>query len=458
MADINQYKIIKELYTGEQLTVYQVEDSKDGKTGILRLIHQLPLRNAWETMYREYEAEITHYKHLPAVKTHDVWALKPFVVLEADEGDFLEKEQILTGKQIDQFVDAVAHLHKHKLYHGKITRFNIWIKENGDITLYGAGERTVFQPDRKVTFQDDLKQVISILKNHSSIPESYFEERSFKSIEELQDWVLRKLAIPKPGLVDLGESSKTVFGVPKNEVHKVEEPKLIASEPTIAHPIEKRKSGSLIIGVVVAAMILGFIFSISSLKGGSERASNTSKERKQETVDVKNKQQANAPEVKKEEVDLGQFAPLFSGWDLIKYTSIKLAGHDYTLVAAAQKQDDSSGIVKVSVLSKAKNGKWTKVGESDEYKGNSSETKSYIDSFLTITSENGQMGLLVFGLPSGLDISEVIAITVQANGTVKQIWSEYGKIEQNKNVINVTGIEKVELYFKNNKFTFEKTK
>ncbi|MFP5105504.1 hypothetical protein ACSU6B_01840 [Neobacillus sp. C211] len=450
MADINQFKIIKELYTGEQLTVYQVEDPKDGESGILRLIHQLPLRDEWNQFYHEYEAKITNYKHLPAVKVLDVWDRKPFVVMEGNEGNFLEKEQMLTGKQIDQFVDAVVYLHKHGILHGKINRFNIWIKENGEIILYGAGERTVFQPDRKITIQDDLKQVLSVLKNHSSLAESHFEGISFDHIEELQGWILRKLAIPKPGLVNLGESSKTVFESAIQEKNKREEPEFVTPAPS--PPKEKRKSVSLFIGVAVAAILIIVIFSINFLKGGAEKTSNQASESKQETAVEKDNPKVKAVE-KKGQVDLSQFSQVVSGWDPIKHASIKVAGHEYTLVAAAQKQDDSSGKVKVFILSQGK-----KVGESHEYNGNSSETKSYIDSLLTITAENGQTGLLVFELPddSGL-ISEVIALTVQANGSAKQVWSDYGtEVKQSKDVISVTGTELSNLSLKNNKFTLEK--
>ncbi|QIZ10652.1 protein kinase family protein [Priestia megaterium] len=451
MADINQFKIIKELYTGEQLTVYRVEDPKDGESGILRLIHQLPLRDEWNQLYHEYEAKITNYKHLPAVKVLDVWDdNKPFVLMEGKEGNFLEKEQMLTGKQIDQFVDAVVYLHKHRILHGKINRFNIWIKENGEITLYGAGERTVFQPDRKITIQDDLKQVLSILKNHSSLAESHFEGISFDHIEELQGWILRKLAIPKPGLVNLGESSKTVFESAIHEKNKREEPELVTPAP--APPKEKRKSGSLFIGVAAAVLLIIIIFSINFLKGGAEKTSIQASESKQETAVEKDNPKVKAVE-KKDQIDLSQFTQVVSGWDPIEHASIKLAGNEYTLVAAAQKHDDSSGKVKVFVLSQGK-----KVGESPEYNGNSSETKSYIDSFLTITADNGQTGLLVFELPddSGL-ISEVIALTVQANGSTKQVWSDYGtEVKQSKDVISVTGTELSNLSLKNNKFTLEK--
>jgi hypothetical protein len=450
MADINQFKIIKELYTGEQLTVYQVEDPKDGESGILRLIHQLPLRDEWNQLYHEYEAKINNYKHLPAVKVLDVWDDKPFVVMEGNEGNFLEKEQMLTGKQIDQFVDAVVYLHKHGILHGKINRFNIWIKENGEITLYGAGERTVLQPDRKITIQDDLKQVLSILKNHSSLAEAHFEGISFDHIEELQGWILRKLAIPKPGLVNLGESSKTVFESAIHEKNKWEEPELVTPAP--APPKEKQKSGSLFIGVAAAALLIIVIFSINFLKGGAEKTSIQASESKQETAVEKDNPKVKAVE-KKDQVDLSQFSQVISGWDPIKHASIKVAGHEYTLVAAAQKQDDSSGKVKVFVLSQGK-----KVGESPEYNGNSSETKSYIDSLLTITAKNGQTGLLVFELPddSGL-ISEVIALTIQANGSAKQVWSDYGtEVKQSKDVISVTGTELSNLSLKNNKFTLEK--
>ncbi|MEH7374678.1 hypothetical protein [Neobacillus drentensis] len=452
MADINQFRIIKELYTGEQLTVYQVEDPKNGEPGILRLIHQLPLRDQWNQLYREYEAKITYYKQLPAVKVLDVWDRKPFVVLEGNEGDFLEKEQMLTGKQIDQFVDAVVYLHKHEILHGKINRFNIWIKENGEIILYGAGERAVFQPDRKITIQDDLKQVLSILKNHSSLAESHCEGISFDHIEELQGWILRKLAIPKPGLVNLGESSTTVFGVPNKEVIEREEPKRIVPEISPAPPKEKRKSGALFIGVAVAVLLIIVIFSINFLKGGAEKTSIQASEGKQETAVEKDKPKEKAAE-KKDQVDLSQFTQVVPSWEPIKHASIKLAGHEYTLVAAAQKQDDSSGKVKVFVLSQGK-----KVGESPEYKGsNSPEPTSYIDSFLTVTSENGQKGLLVFGLPGGLGISEVIALEVQASGSAKQVWSDYGtEVKQSKDVISVTGTELSNLSLKNNKFTLEK--
>ncbi|MBT2698241.1 hypothetical protein J7E79_12530 [Bacillus sp. ISL-40] len=450
MADINQFKIIKELYTGEQLTVYQVEDPKDGESGILRLIHQLPLRDEWNQLYREYEAKITNYKHLPTVKVLDVWERKPFVVMEGNEGNFLEKEQMLTGKQIDQFVDAVVYLHKHGILHGKINRFNIWIKENGEIILYGAGERTVFQPDSKITIQDDLKQVLSILKNHSSLAESHFEGISFENIEELQGWILRKLAIPKPGLVNLGESSKTVFESAIHEKNNREEPELVTPAPV--PPKEKRKSGSLFIGIAVAVLLIIVIFSINFLKGGAEKNSIQASESKQETAVEKDIPKVKAVE-KKDQVDLSQFTQVVSGWDPIKHASIKVAGHEYTLVAAAQKQDDSSGKVKVFVLSQGK-----KVGESPEYKGsNSPEPASYIDSFLTTTSENGQKGLLVFGLPGGLGISEVIALEVQASGSTKQVWSDYGtEVKQSKDVISVTGTELSNLSLENNKFTLVK--
>ncbi|MEH7481736.1 hypothetical protein V7157_11775 [Neobacillus drentensis] len=450
MADINQFRIIKELYTGEQLTVYQVEGPKNGEPGILRLIHQLPLRDQWNQLYREYEAKITNYKHLPAVKVLDVSDRKPFVVMEGNEGDFLEKEQMLTGKQIDQFIDAVVHLHQHGIHHGKINRFNIWIKENGEITLYGAGERTVFQPERKITIQDDLKQVLSILKNHSSLAESHFEGISFDNIEELQGWILRKLAIPKPGLVNLGESSKTVFESAIHGKNKREEPELVTPAP--APPKEKRKSGSLFIGVAVAVLLIIVILSINFLKGGAEKNSNQASESKQETAVEKDNPKVKAVE-KKDQVDLSQFTQVVPSWEPIKHASIKLAGHEYTLVAAAQKQDDSSGRVKVFVLSQGK-----KVGESPEYKGsNSPEPTSYIDSFLTDTSENGQKGLLVFGLPGGLGISEVIALEVQASGSAKQVWSDYGtEVKQSKDVISVSGTEMSNLSLKNNKFTLEK--
>ena len=149
-------------------------------------------------------------------------------------------------------------------------------------------------------------------------------------------------------------------------------------------------------------------------------------------------------------MDISQFAPLFSGWEIIKHTSINLAGANYTLVATAQKRDESSGGVKVSVLSQGQNAEWSKVWESPEYESLLSEPDTYVKNFLTLTSNDGKAALLVYDLPDNeaLGIARIKAVTLQANGSAEEAWSGYGtNIEKKDNEIHVTdmGLKKLSI-------------
>jgi hypothetical protein len=67
--------------------------------------------------------------------------------------------------------------------------------------------------------------------------------------------------------------------------------------------------------------------------------------------------------------------------------------------------------------------------------------------------------LLVFDLPDGgsLGISEIIALTVQANGSAQEVWNEFGyKIEARENEIHVTDMDGVKkLSIQNGSFAVE---
>ncbi|MEH7094813.1 hypothetical protein [Neobacillus vireti] len=455
MANIKQYEIIKDIQTGGDLTVHFVENKETTETGILRLMNYVEYRDSWNELYRKYGTTITNYKYLPALKQIDILDDKPFVVMEGIEGSLLEKGQILIGRQIDQLIEAIVHLHHHKIYFGKITRFNIWIKESGDIRLYGAGERSVFHPEKKMTIQEEIKSVLTILKNHSEIPADYFDGLSFDSIEELKEWVLSRLAIPKPGLVDNGESSKTVFG---EQVKESQEEENVAA-PIPASGITKvvQNSGTLKKWFVGTAILM-IILTLGWMWGGSKESSKEISKTDKKAVAVVTDKAADKKDPLNKKAHLSQFAPLFSGWVIIKQAPIKLSGTEYTLIATAQKRDESSGAVKIEVMSKGKTGEWTNVWESPEYKSSLTEIDSYIDSFFTITSNDGLLALLVFNLPDdgALGISEVKAISIQPNGSAKEEWSGYGKgVEQKNNVINVKGVPETKLSIINGKFTQE---
>jgi len=460
MAEIFGYQIIRDIQTGEHLTVYLVEDSVHGGTAILRLMNQPGYRETWNELYHRYKLKVKSHKYLPALKKIDSVDDMTYVVLEGSEGNLLEASQALTGRQIDQFVEAVLHLHQNQILLGKITRFNIWIRENGDISLYGAGERAVFIPESKGTLEDDLKHVLMIIKNHSSIPKSHFEGLSFESIGELQEWVLSKLAIPKPGLVDKGISSKTIFGIPDK---KLEEPR--ESLPADSSPlptVNRKKKRSYLFLLSVAALLLVVIFFSNRIISGSEQASKKVIKTKQTEdtaiIEEKKKDQPKNKDEGVNEVDLTHFAHLFPDRVIIQESTINLVGADYVLVATAQKRDEVSGTAKVSILSEDQTSGWKKVWESPEYESLLMEPETYVESFLTLTSTDGNNALLIFNLPGNesLGISEIKAFTIQANGSAEEVWNGFGYgIEEKDNKVYVTDLGLKELSITTGSFTLK---
>lgn len=461
MADIKHYQIIRELYNGEHVNVYFVKNKENGETGILRLMNGSENHEDWKKLYRHYGIHITKNKSLPSLKWNDVWEDRPFVVLDGAEGNLLEIGQVLTGRQIDLLLEAVIHLHQQNILFGKLTRFNIWIKVTGDLALYGAGERTIFYPERKMSIEDDVKQVLAFIKNYSEIPDHHFDGLSFETASQLQEWVLAQLAIPKPGLVDMGETSKTVFAEPEPKTAEVPriEKRAFPSSPT--SPKVKQKKGSLVkwLGGAVMAALLGFI-AIGMMQGDAEQ---TGKEEKQQQLPTEVKSENTNGAVQEQvpannTADLSKAAPLFSGWEFIKQVSTKLGNTEYTIVAASQKRDEYSGVVKIAVLSVTPKGEWQKLWESPEYESYLSEQEYYVQSFLTVASKDAQKALLVFDLPDGgsMGISEVKAITIQVNGNAEEVWSGYGfSLNQENDAIVVKEMGVKKLSIADGKFTLE---
>ena len=100
MANINGYRILQEIQTGEHLTVYLVEDLVHGGTAILRLTNQPVYREAWNELYRNYDRNVKNHKYLPALKKLDTLDDRSLSVMEGSEGNLLESGQTLTSRQI----------------------------------------------------------------------------------------------------------------------------------------------------------------------------------------------------------------------------------------------------------------------------------------------------------------------------------------------------------------------
>ncbi|MFJ5718220.1 hypothetical protein [Neobacillus sp. NPDC093127] len=464
MADIKDYKIIKEVSTSNHLIVYLVENKENHQTAMVRLINHQEHRDAWKELYRYYGRTITNTKYLPALKRIDILADCTFAVLDGSAGNLLESGQILSSTQIDQFLEALVHVHHNGILFGKITRFNIWIRENGNLTIYGSGERAVLYPDSRPTIQADIKQAIQMLKAHSDIDASYFNRHSFETMEELQEWVLAKLAIPKPGIVAKGETAQTIFPeTSKKERTSGEQNEkvlVIAPAPKQSeqpkHPLARKGFIAALLIIVIAGVV-----AFSLISGGDKpsllKANQSSQTRKStpdgpKTVETEKDNQTVSAQEKE------PFTALFPDWEIVKQAAIKVTGMDYIIIGTAKSREDSQGVVKVSVLSKVKSGDWTKVWESTEYKGHASEPKGYIDSFITIPSKEAEAALIVLGLPDGsIGISEVIALTLDGTGRMEQVWNDYGtKIEQTNNVVSVQGVGLTKLSLQNGKFALEK--
>jgi hypothetical protein len=66
---------------------------------------------------------------------------------------------------------------------------NIWVGEDGTITLYGAGEHAAINQSERPTVKDDLQQLAAIIESNSAIKTASPVSIDFTTIGEIQDWL-----------------------------------------------------------------------------------------------------------------------------------------------------------------------------------------------------------------------------------------------------------------------------
>jgi hypothetical protein len=485
LENITQYKIIRELGKSEHVTSYLVEDEGKGYKGILRIIQQIELKDAWFDVYEEYGSKVTNYKYLPKCINIDSCPINgTFSVLLENDGDFLKEHQPLENKQINQLIDALWHLHKKEFIHGNMIKENIWVKENGDLTLYGAGEYKVFTSGHHVTIEDDIRQLLSLIANHTVLSSTFNLEEENLSLDNVRNWVQEKFSEPIPSveeekeIVEENEEKPGLIEKPSKEddggdewVEKKEEVILqrIDQVPDSIQDLEsepqKQKRKYWLFALAGIALILFTVASFSWIHQGKEESlHNDSKKTSQ--VTMVNQNDTNIKEKESDlddgesslEPNLSQFHHLFPEWTVIKGSTVQFGSTEYTVVAVGQSRDDFSGALKVAVLSKTPEDKWTKISETPEYETFLSEPELYIGSLLTLNPQGGDTALIVFDIPSGgsAGFVDVIALSVHHNGAMEEMWSGFGfGIKMDSNSVSVEEIGEKKLSLINGKFSLE---
>lgn len=436
LEKINSFIILEQLHKRDHLSVYQVKDEDNGQLAILRLTDHTVKYEKWNNLYNQYMDLIVNFNYLPKWKTiSEASEIESYAVFEGSPGEMLAY-QGLSDKQIEQLLDAVTHLHKKKFTHGNIVRENIWIKENEDIVLYGAGEYKLLEPETEIPVENDLKQLFNVIKTHSL---SSTENLNGGKMEDLYDWldslkITEKTVLEpseehddksetQPGLIEKGELIESADRQEeKKERLKPEAPEAFEEEITdfpsrpqapAEASITKRKYGIWVFGGTGLAVLLIFLFSVNLFTGDAEFGSaNEETARQQETEEIEN---------------LNVYAELFPGWQTKKHTLLQIKDKKFTLIGLTKKEDDQIGIVKAAVVTET-GGEWQNLWESGEYINETDNNGEFIDAFLSIPSVEKDKGLLVMSLSGteSIGLSNVYGFVIDENGKGKESFQDLG--------------------------------
>ncbi|MEH7415770.1 hypothetical protein V7266_10860 [Neobacillus drentensis] len=424
---IGDYKVEKLLSTNDDLSFLIVRDSGQ-KTFMLRKLNRPASDDAWFECYEDYQLNITNFKYLPkplVVSTHEN---KVYTTFPYEDGTILSEGKQLSQEQMEQLIEAVSHLHKKGFIHGSIDENHIWIRETGDVQLFGAGEKKVLTPSAPVPKQADYDSIFSIIKRLTTIEVK--DGLIPTSLEQLLD-LLQTVQI-KPSLVEK-ETIDNRAAVPEVFVDSR------AQVPEEKIPRKRRKwwmiggGIALLLFAVITVSYFSNDSSIQTTKAEKSPTTQMTNAEKSPTAQTTNAEKSPAKAVEREEtkppkIDLTQFAALFPNWQFIKQETVKINRTYYTILGIGLKGTDGEmGKAKVVVLDyNAEADKWSKKWESQEYEVDSSaEMESYLD-MLLLNPQDQKKALLVFGTYQYRAGYDVYALEVDEEGNGKIAWEDNG--------------------------------
>ncbi|AUO12975.1 TcaA NTF2-like domain-containing protein [Priestia megaterium] len=234
---IEGYDIKRELFSFENVTVYEVIKQSDGKKFQLRVMKLIngedrASEDRWYHQYEDYQLNINNYKYLPRVSTIATQdQLFVYALLESEAGQTLKEKGSIEIHEVEHLIDALRHLHAQRFVHGFIYPENIWMSDEGNRTvLYGAGEYKAISNSYESKQSSDITQLVDIISDYSTVNEEIIQKLKAKSdlslgeiasiLDEAKEMIPR---VPKPKLVE--REDKVIPTAPSIPEEKEEKPK-----------------------------------------------------------------------------------------------------------------------------------------------------------------------------------------------------------------------------------------
>ncbi|MDG0030601.1 hypothetical protein MMB68_13625 [Priestia sp. Y58] len=250
---IEGYDIKRELFSFENVTVYEVIKQSDGKKFQLRVMKLIngedrASEDRWYHQYEDYQLNINNYKYLPRVSTIATQdQLFVYALLESEAGQTLKEKGSIEIHEVEYLIDALRHLHAQRFVHGFICPENIWMSDEGNRTvLYGAGEYKAISNSYDPKQSSDITQLVDIISDYSTVNEEIIEKLKAKSdlslgeiasiLDEAKEMNPR---VPKPKLVE--REDKVIPTAPSIPEEKEEKPKPKEKREEYKEQTEERK-------------------------------------------------------------------------------------------------------------------------------------------------------------------------------------------------------------------------
>lgn len=321
---IEGYDIKRELFSFENVTVYEVIKQSDGKKFQLRVMKLIngedrASEDRWYHQYEDYQLNINNYKYLPRVSTIATQdQLFVYALLESEAGQTLKEKGSIEIHEVEHLIDALRHLHAQRFVHGFICPENIWMSDEGKRTvLYGAGEYKAISNSYDPKQSSDITQLVDIISDYSTVNEKIIEKLKAKSdlslgeiasiLDEAKEMNPR---VPKPKLVEREDKViPTAPSIPEKEEkpqpkekreeykEQTEERKEEKTEKTEKTNEEKRSkekkavpfvwkamTGVLVVAVMVLLFMVGKSFNNEEPAPVEQTAAEVTKNNQQETL------------------------------------------------------------------------------------------------------------------------------------------------------------------------------
>lgn len=317
---IEGYDIKRELFSFENVTVYEVIKQSDGKKFQLRVMKLIngedrASEDRWYHQYEDYQLNINNYKYLPRVSTIATQdQLFVYALLESEAGQTLKEKGSIEIHEVEHLIDALRHLHAQRFVHGFICSENIWMSDEGNRTvLYGAGEYKAISNSYDPKQSSDITQLVDIISDYSTVNEEIIEKLKAKSdlslgeiasiLDEAKEMNPR---VPKPKLVEREDKViPTAPSIPEKEEkpqpkekreqykEQTEERKEEKTEKTNEEKRSKEKkavpfvwkamTGVLVVAVMVLLFMVGKSFNNEEPAPVEQTAAEVTKNNQQET-------------------------------------------------------------------------------------------------------------------------------------------------------------------------------